>query len=55
MQKEVNITGECFCGEFKPAEFNWLSGKDLLTSYVGSKASWEIMPEGVLQYSEGAL
>ena len=84
-----------------PAEFNWLSGKDLLTSYVGvhgfglqfcsqcgstlcgifngevhgvtlgcvngdpdieigqhiyvgSKASWEVMPEGVLQYSEGA-
>jgi len=134
MEKEVNITGECFCGEVKyqvngrlrdarschcsrcrkafsaqasayalvnPAEFNWLSGKDLLTSYVGvhgfglqfcsqcgstlcgifngevhgvtlgcvngdpdieiglhiyvgSKASWEVMPEGVLQYSEGA-
>ena len=84
-----------------PDEFNWLSGKALLTSYVGvhgfglqfcskcgstlcgifngevhgvtlgcvngdpeieigqhiyvdSKASWEIMPEGVTQYSEGA-
>jgi len=35
MEKEVNITGECFCGEVKPAGFNWLSGKDLLTSYVG--------------------
>jgi len=134
MEKEVNIIGECFCGEVKyqvngrlrdarschcsrcrkafsaqasayalvdPVEFNWLSGKDLLTSYVGvhgfglqfcsqcgstlcgvfngevhgvtlgcvngdpdveigqhiyvgSKASWEVMPEGVRQYSEGA-
>jgi len=84
-----------------PDEFNWLSGKQFLTSYVGahgfglqfcsqcgstlcgifngevhgvtlgcvngdpeieigqhiyvdSKASWEIIPEGVTQYSEGA-
>lgn len=84
-----------------PEEFNWLSGKDLLTSYVGehgfglqfcsqcgstlcgifksvvhgvtlgcvngdpdieigqhiyvgSKAKWELMPEGVPQYNEAA-
>ena len=84
-----------------PSEFRWLSGKDLLTSYlgnhgfgfqfcskcgstlcgifngvvhgvtlgcvngdpeveigrhiyVGSKANWEIIPEGVPQYIEGA-
>ena len=84
----------------EPSEFEWLSGQNLLSSYVGergfglqfcgkcgstlcgtydgkihgitlgcvngdaeieigrhiyvgSKASWEIMPEGVLQYQEG--
>ena len=84
----------------EPDDFQWLSGQDLLTSYVGkhgfglqfcskcgstlcgiyngkvhgvtlgclngnpdvrigrhifvgSKASWEVMPEGVLQYDEG--
>ena len=85
----------------EPREFNWLSGEDLLTSYVGkhgfglqfcsqcgstlcgifneiihgvtlgcvngdpgielgqhiyvgSKATWEVIPEGVPQYEEGA-
>jgi len=84
-----------------PEEFNWMAGKELLTSYigqhgfglqfcskcgstlcgifkgkihgvtlgcinddpkieigrhiyVGSKASWEVIPEGVLQYQKGA-
>tara|TARA_R110001599_G_scaffold106086_1_gene267396 strand:+ start:1063 stop:1479 length:417 start_codon:yes stop_codon:yes gene_type:complete len=85
----------------EPEDFNWLSGEELLTSYVGlhqfglqfcskcgstlcgiyngtihgitlgcvngdpkielgrhifvgSKASWEVIPEGVTQYDEGA-
>ena len=85
-----------------PKDFKWLSGEDLLTSYVGqhgfglqfcskcgstlcgifedaihgvtlgcvdgdpkielgrhiyvgSKASWEVIPEGVLQYQEGEI
>lgn len=87
----------------EPQEFEWLSGKELLTSYiskqgfglqfcskcgstlcgtyngsihgvtlgcvndntgldieigkhiyVGSKASWEVIPEGVIQYNEGS-
>lgn len=85
----------------EPHEFNWVSGEDLLTSYVsehgfglqfcrqcgstlcgifngsvhgvtlgcvngdpeveigrhiylGSKANWEIIPKGVVQYTEGA-
>ena len=134
MENEVQVTGECFCGEVKyqidgrlrdarschcsrcrkafssqasayalveSSEFKWLSGKDLLTSYVGnrgfglqfcskcgstlcgifngvvhgvtlgcingdpeieigqhiyvgSKAKWEIIPEGVSQFNEGA-
>ena len=133
-ESELNITGECFCGEIKyeingalrdarschcsrcrkafssqasayalveHEEFKWLSGEALLTSYVGlhgfglqfcskcgstlcgiyngaihgvtlgcvngdpkielgrhiyvgSKASWEVIPEGVIQYQEGA-
>jgi hypothetical protein len=44
----------------EPQEFEWLCGKDLLTSYigkhiyVGSKASWELISEGVIQYEEVA-
>lgn len=36
-----------------PDEFVWLSGESLLTSFVGSKASWEVIPEGVIQFQEG--
>lgn len=134
MEREVTITGECFCGDIKyqvngklwdarschcsrcrkafssqasayalvaATDFKWLSGQYLLTSYigehgfglqfcrqcgstlcgvfngsvhgitlgcvngdpeivigkhiyVGSKANWEIIPEGVPKYNEAA-
>ncbi len=134
MGSDLEISGECFCGEIKyeisgalrdarschcsrcrkafssqasayalvdSQNFKWLSGENLLTSYlssggfglqfcskcgstlcgflndtvhgvtlgcvngdpkielgrhiyVGSKASWEVIPQGVLQYAEGA-
>jgi len=36
----------------EPQDFSWLSGDRLLTTYVGSKATWEVIPDGVLQYQE---
>lgn len=42
------------------SEFEWLSGRQLLSTYVGkhifvgSKAKWETIPEGVKQYIEGS-
>lgn len=52
----------------KEGEFEWLSGEDKLTSYVGdpeislsrhiyvgSKATWELIADGVPQYEEAPL
>jgi hypothetical protein len=57
----MTINGSCFCGTYK-GRINGVTlgcvDDDLEISlgmhiFVGSKASWEIIPEGVPQYEEG--
>ena len=65
----MTITGECFCGRCGSTLSGIYEGrvhgitlgcvngdpgvKIGMHIYVGSKAPWEVMPEGVRQFEEG--
>ena len=67
----MTITGECFCGRCGSTLSGIYEGrvhgitlgcvngdpgvKIGMHIYVGSKAPWEVMPEGATQYEEGAV